>query len=678
MIALGASSHRSKKTVAQRKRRPGGKPALRPPPRKLPNSLLAGLREAVTLLEREHWGEAAGHLESLNLRHPGHEEVLELLLEASQELEDTPRCQSVSERLLKLRPDDPDLLLILGSAYLANLLPVLSLRTFQRFLERWPDEERAAEVRRSVESIQSHLGPMLAELGLSGDEGLAVAALHEEVQALLAQGQAAEARRAGRRLLARLPQFAPALNNISQTYYLEGHLDQAMATAQEVLAFAPDNIHALSNLTRLACLNGREDEARQWAERLKASAAPGFDRDYKIAEALSYLGDDAGVLEAWQRAEETGRLEQSDPAFFHLAAVASLRLGREDDARRHWEQALERGPGLAQARENLADLDLPPEKRNGPWAFHLQHWIGKKALDDLAVMFEPASRGASERVITEGVRAYVRRHPAVPTLIPRLLDRGDPTGRQFALHIARMVATPELTAALRDFAFSQHGPDSLRLEAAQAALSEGLLAPGPAGLWMQGEWRELVLMGYELHDDPLVDHPPQVETDITAGIEAMRLGALDKAERLFQQARDAEPDAPDILNNLAGVYTQQGRRDEAIALMRQVHARHPDYTFAATNLASLYARDGKIEEARALLEPVQTRPRLHFGEFAALCLAQIELALAEDNPDVARSWLDMWAGADPDHPNLEPARWRIDSQAKPKRPTWKKLPRTSP
>ncbi|MBV9848865.1 MAG: tetratricopeptide repeat protein [Armatimonadetes bacterium] len=660
--------------MSNKKRRPGSKPAPRPPARRPPPALLAGLQEADSLMGRQRWSEAGSLLETLNQRYPGREELLELWLEVSQQLRDTRRCQGLCEQLLRSQPNDPDLLLILAGAYLANAHPVLGLRTFQRFLERWPEHERAAEARTAMEGVEGHLGPMLAELGLGGDEGIELAGLHEEMQALLAQGQYAEARRAGRRLLARLPHFAPALNNISQTYYAEGHLEQAMATVREVLDFAPDNVHALSNLTRLACLSGRMDEARQFAEQLQASAAPGFDRDYKIAEALSYLGDDAGVLEAFQRAGETGRLESSDPTFYHLAAVAALRLGREEEARRHWKRALELAPGLALARENLQDLARPPAERNGPWPFPFQNWITAKATGDLASLQEPAKRGASERALAEAVRTYVRRHPEVSALIPLLLDRGDPMGRQFALLVARLAATPALTAALRDFAFSQRGPDSQRMEAAQAALSGGLLAPGPTRLWMRGEWQELILMGYELHDEPLVSHPPQVEAWITEALDLMRRGAADRAESLFLRAREAEPDAPDILNNLAGVYSQQGRTVEAEALMRQAHERHPDYTFAATNLASICARTGRIEEARALLEPVLTRPRLHFNEFASLCMAQIELSLAENNQEAARSWLEMWEGADADHPHLEQFRRRINGLG-PRKPPWKPLPR---
>src|SRR5439155_19093724 len=126
-----------------------------------------------------------------------------------------------------------------------------------------------------------------------------LAALHEETRFLLERGSYAQARALAERLLSSQPHFAPALNNLSQLHYLEGHLDQAVATAQQVLAFAPDNVHALANLARYFLLSGRAEEARACAERLKAARLDTPDRWIKQVEALSYLGDDQGVLDAF-------------------------------------------------------------------------------------------------------------------------------------------------------------------------------------------------------------------------------------------------------------------------------------------------------------------------------------------------------------------------------------------
>ncbi|MFN8568612.1 MAG: hypothetical protein U0Z44_14105 [Kouleothrix sp.] len=50
-----------------------------------------------------------------------------------------------------------------------------------------------------------------------------------------------------------------------------------------------------------------------------------------------------------------------------------------------------------------------------------------------------------------------------------MLDRGDPTARQFALMLAETAATPELHAALYDFAPQPARADSMRNQAAGLA-----------------------------------------------------------------------------------------------------------------------------------------------------------------------------------------------------------------
>jgi len=624
-----------------------------------PSRLLSGLDEADAAMRHKRWDQAREILEDLNRRHPNRIEVLSALVDVYYELQDTERYQVVCEQLLRLTPDDPDVTLMLAGAYLTNMRPALALRTFRRFLDRWPDHDQADEVRKAVADIEAGMDGLLTALELPGEDGLELAVSHEEVQLLLEQGKYPQARKVAERLLRRRPDFAPALNNISLTYLAEGRLDQAISTAQRVLAFAPDNVHALSNLTRYLCMSGRVDEAERLAERLRVAKSEAIDVELKKAEALSYVGDDEGVLAAFNEAERAGHLEPpfASPVLYHLAAVAAMRLGQEDQARRYWKQALKLSPGLELARDNLADLRKPVGERHAPWPFSLSNWVTQKAIDDLGRYLEPAFQRGGEEAVTRAARRYLRQHPEIVGLVSLLLDRGDPMGREFAMHLARAAETPEMQAALRDFALGQRGPDRMRHEAARTASEAGLLpSSGPVRLWMQGEWREILLLGFELHAEPDPGRDPQVEQWLTEATLALQRRDADEAERLLKQALEIEPDAPALLNNLAAAYEMQGRLPEAEVIVRQLYQRYPDYVFARTSMAQLCMSRGEIDEAEALLKPLLTRQRFHFSEFAAFCMAQIQLFLARGNPEAARSWLDVWATVDPDHHAI--AGWR--------------------
>ncbi|MBI3977555.1 MAG: tetratricopeptide repeat protein [Chloroflexi bacterium] len=626
------------------------------------------LNRAGVLLHQKRWAEARDLLDSLAQRSPERAEILTALVNANYELHDIAAYQRAAERLLKLTPDNADLTLALAGAYMVNLFPMRALRTFRRFLDRWPNHPRAASARATVSDLEARVAELLADLGFFGDEATELAVLHEEARSLLEQGEYAQARRVSEQLLQRRPDFVSALNNISQTYAIEGNLDEAIATARRALDIDSDNVHALSNLTRYLCLGGRIDEARALAERLKAVESTDPDAWLKKAEALSYLGDDEGVQQVFQQTEGAGALRPplANPLLYHLAAVASLRLGRGDEARRRWQEALRLAPGLTVAQENLADLHEPVGKRHAPWAFGVNNWLPQRAAQDLLAQTAAAVRRGTGQAVERAFRSYLQQHPEIVRLVPLLLDRGDPAARGLALRAAMLAETREMLAALRDFALGQRGPDLMRIEAANAAADAGLISRDLMRMWQQGEWREVLLMNYEIHGEAICRHTPRIERLAAQATTALNRGDGAQAERLLKQALEVEPDAPDLFNNLAMAYEQQGRRREAEEMTRQLHERHPDYLFARTAVARKLIEKRELNAAKAMLDPLLSRRRFHVSEFGALCASEIDLWLAKGNADAARGWLKMWASVDPDHPmfayyrqRLEPGdRWR--------------------
>lgn len=662
-IALSGGHTLSSWRMAKQKRRHRVTATVaRPSPR-----LLVELGEVETMRRRKQWAEMRQALAALDQRYPNNVDVLTGLVNLAYDLKDTQAYQRAAERLIALKPDDPDVTLGLAGAYMTNLHPALARRTFRRFLERWPDHARAAEVRTTLAGLEDALDTALGDLGLAAngarEEGLELAALHEAAQASLEDGRFVAARQLLDSLLRRRPDFVPGLNNLSQLQALDGQLDQASATAHRVLALQPDNVHALANLTQFECLGGRPDQAQHTAQRLKALDTHRSDAWVKIAQALSYLGDDQGVLNVFGRGEQAGHLglPVRDPLLYHLAAVALLRLGREDEARRHWQRALELAPGLDVARDNLADLRRPIGDRHAPWPFPIANWLSGRLLRELVAPLAAAAQDTDQARVRAARRA-LRDHPEFTALVPLLLDRGDAQARELALRTATLAETPELLAALREFALGQRGPDAFRQQAGQAAIRAGLLSRGPVRFWSRGEWREMLLLGFEVHGEPVQrHHPPRVQERLAAAIAALRVGDARRAEQLLLQALEIEPDAPDLLNNLAATYEALGRGAAAAATIQRALERHPDYLFARTGMAQLHIQRDELAAAESLLDPLLTQERFHVSEFAAMCSARIDLYLAQRNHAAARSWLDMWVTVDPEHPQIGQWRRRLQS-----------------
>src|SRR2546428_4101271 len=204
-------------------------------------------------------------------------------------------------------------------------------------------------------------------------------------------------------------------------------------------------------------------------------------------------------------------------------------------------------------------------------------------------------------------------------------------GRDSAMKLASAIQTPELLAMLRDFALSRQGSDQARMQAAQTATQERLLPSGvPTRMWIKGEWKDILMFGVEISPEPDKKDllPLKVERLAAGAMEEVKFGDPVKGEQLLKQAIEIAPDIPSLLNNLAAAYSVQGKTEEALNLRAEIRRRLPDYFFGITNEATNLARDGKPDEAEELLRPLLQRKRLHTSEFASLCIAQVEIALA--------------------------------------------------
>lgn len=644
----------------KKKKQPSKRPKARPV---LPRQREARLDKAETLIRRKKWAEADELLATLQRQNPRQQEVLALRLELAARTRDFRTHQAVCRQLIELRPDDAELHMLLGGSYLASQRPALALRTFQDFLRRWPVHPEADEARRMIAEIEPVFRQMIAGSGLEGDDALQLAAWHEEILVHLECGEFAALRRVAEKLLAARPQFAPALNNLAESFAQEADYAQAAQTERRVLAFDANNLHALGNLTRYLYLSGQATEAEELAARLRTLTPSRSDEWVRMLETLSCLGDDAGVEEGARRAWESGQLSGDDLAAYaeHLAAVAAYRQGREADARRHWQTALRHQPGFHLAQDNLDDLRQPVEKRHAAWPFEIKKWLPQNLGEEMAKDLKGREGAERDGAVARRAIDFLRKRPNVEKLVPILLDRGDPAGRTWALKLAQLAGTPAMHAALRDFALSQRGPDEQRLEASRAAQEAGVFPSGLVRVWMQGEWREVLLLSFEVTGEPERKHGPEVDELASEAHEALHAGEGERAETLLRRALELEPDKPDLLNNLAAAYVLQDRIEESKQLIRQIHDRFPDYFFGRIGAARLAIEAGQLDEALALLRPLLGQKKFHTSEFTALAQAEIELLLARGEREGARSWLKMWEDTVPDHPQLSVWRSRVNS-----------------
>ncbi|BDA72344.1 hypothetical protein ACCM5_27436 [Calothrix sp. PCC 7716] len=603
----------------------------------------------------------------MSRRYPENSDVATYLVNVCCELQDLPGYERACEMLASLEPNNPHAAYALAGSRYVNLRPVLALEAFENAVRRFPNHEKANDARKAIAELEPKVDEILASKNLTREDGWDIAALFERAQSYLAQGEYDKAKEAEKELLKLLPDFVSSYNNLSLISFAQGDLEGAIAISQKGLEVEPDNIHSLANLTRYYLLSGDIKSSEITCEKLKKSQAPGWDVWTKKAETFSYLGMDEEIVELFEQVKAKGELREASVTgyFPHFVAAALARLGRVEEARKLWREAAKATQASEIAQANLDDLKQPVGQRHAPWALPLASWITRNTLEELAALVNSNSKLKDEQQIAKATQRYLKEYPQITNLVPLLLKLGDPQGREFAFRLACFAKTPEMLAALRDFALSQHGLDAMRYEAAIQASEAGIL-PESMSMWIQGKWQEDInLIRYELHSEPTTNHSRRVKQMAATAVSLMKTQKVEdanQAEKIFKKALEIEPNSPDLLNNLAGVYQIQGRMEEVYQLMLEISEKFPNYTFSRISLARLKIDEGKISEGEELLKPLMTRKRFHVSEFSSFCNAQIELCMAKKQKDKANAWLQTWEQLDPDNSQLRQWKFRLTGE----------------
>jgi len=115
------------------------------------------------------------------------------------------------------------------------------------------------------------------------------------------------------------------------------------------------------------------------------------------------------------------------------------------------------------------------------------------------------------------------------------------------------------------------------------------------------------------------DLPPQTETQLAAGVEALKSGDLEQAEKIFSEAANKGVKHPLVYHNLGVIAQQKGEHQQAVARFREALALQPEYGPSRLLLGvSLLALGKNTESVRELkhaarLMPDQPQARLQLA-----------------------------------------------------------------
>lgn len=468
-------------------------------PSQLSGSLLLNvpkeLQRIDELIAKGNLEQALREVNDLARRAPHRVDVFETMMLLGVRMNDVHAKLEAALRLVELQPLVAVHHYNLFTVYLQNSFPALALQIGAYFLSRWPDSKYAQVLPAHMQDVEAKLREQPIVAHFPEENRLEKLALVDRIALEIFRGKFENAVTHATQLLEHAPSFVPAYNNRALAHWLMGENEAALADTRRALTLEPDNFQTLTMSVRLLCLASRIEEAYVAMQNFKALQAAEPEVWAKQAEAFTYLGDEAAVLELAAQAEAAGAFAQESASVYWLsyfAGVAAARLYENRKARVFLNMTKANALAAKLAAPHLQDLEKSAGQREGSGALTLEHYLPRRVTEEFMHILDAASHGAQRAATKAAMQKYFAKYPHLPALISVLLERGDRLTRDLAQHMARVADTPELWQALKKFASSAHGTDQLRHEVLHALREAGQCAEGETvAFWSRGKLTQI-------------------------------------------------------------------------------------------------------------------------------------------------------------------------------------------
>lgn len=220
----------------------------------------------------------------------------------------------------------------LGCNYLQMQKIKKALEYFEKYLKLAPYGEYAEEAEHLVEMLYLIIE---ANNNLDDDELEDIYKIEEEAIKFMERREYEKALKNLEIVVSRLPNAIPAKNNLSLTHYYVGNINTAISIAKDVLDYEEDNIHANCNLAIFYNKLGINNMVERQIRVIKKLYPENEDYAYKIADTLGCLNRYKEAYDAYKRLI---RMDDKNPQYIHLMAVAAFNCRKYNEALSLWER----------------------------------------------------------------------------------------------------------------------------------------------------------------------------------------------------------------------------------------------------------------------------------------------------------------------------------------------------
>lgn len=600
-----------------------------------PNHALGLRLSGVLHFAAAEWSQAEDGLARALRRIPQDVDLRKLLASARIKLGDGERAAEALLPVLESAADDPQVLGLLGSAYLMQSQYAEGVELLERAAAIAPDEAvvrtqlgvsylaaGSTELAQAALSAAVELDPTFSRAGVvlvytllrdgKWDEAIAGAVRLSEARpddplpldllgaANRGKGDLEEARRNYRAALEKNPDFVNASLSLASIAQSEGDLAEAARIYRGLVEKDPRQVTAATQLARLLLVEGDVDVARSLLEAARNESELAVQARLTLSEL--YLAE-GRFQDAIAVAEEAMRAAQGAPE-------PVLALGRIYVLRRDYERAVQVfRDGARRFPESLRllfELGIA-QKSLGRLRAATDQFEAILAKD---ATFTPATLSLGDIAIAEG-------QPEIA------LQRADEV-------LARVPDEPAAHLLRGDAFMSMGAPDK-----AISAYDKSL-AQSPVSLVVLRKYQATVAHlgrdeGRRVLQDWIESHPDDVDIWRTIAEMELRFGTAESAISAYQRVIELNPSDAVGLNNLALLLHGAGRTDEALPHARAAYRKVPNNPSIADTMGWLLVETGDVEQGLSILEQAASRA-------PAMVSLQFHLALAlERTGDVERA-----------------------------------------
>lgn len=566
-----------------------------------------------------------------------------------------PEAVRILEEAGREANDDPQLLLLLGSAYLhledytaatraleqavtmapGNLRSVMQLAFGQLALGYFDEAQAGAGADRPTDELVllsflkglAHLqseaferAVALAEQ-LAGHEQATPLALYLKGGAFFGMERFDEAQVAFEQVVEIAPDFLPAKNNLARLQLRKGERETAQRLSEAVLKQSPGNTDAMMLLAEIARQSGHADKAADWL-RQTMSVAPTL-VEPRLALIRLHI-DQARFDAARELAEQTAATFFNDPRPLALQVEILLRRGEGDASLPLLSRLVEMEPDEPLHRYRLAEIYVGRGDRSlAKDQLYRVIQADKRQLTAYLRLIDlelEDDRGSVALTHVEAMRAAFPEAPAVDQVQGRILMRlGRPAEALEAYERAwSVVQTGELAVAV--------------FEARAATTQDRTPALAELAKWVEanpGDSRARRFLAGALLDNGNYDESIDHYEILLAGRPEDPV-FLNNLAWLYHQKRDgraliyaeralaAAPSEAAIMDTLGWILLNRGETERAESILATAARRAPENPDIGYHFAEALERLGRRDEAKSLLSRILSEHR----EFASADAAQ--------------------------------------------------------